>query len=61
MRRVIVTDEIIAFAYVGDETQIDHIPFAEVLHIKAMADATIEAAEDDNLKHYTFAMQAAAA
>jgi hypothetical protein len=59
MRRVVVTDDVIAFAYVGDDNQIDHIPFSEVLHVKAMADASIEHAADERLRLYTFAMQVA--
>ena len=59
MRRVVVTNDVIAFAFVGDDTQIDHIPFAEILHVKAMPDLTIETAVDEHLKLYTFAMQIA--
>jgi hypothetical protein len=51
MRRVVVTKDIIAFAFVGEEAQIDHIPFAEVLHVKEMAEAATEDYDtEDNTK-----------
>ena len=51
MRRVVITKDIIAFAFVGEEAQIDHIPFAEVLHVKEMAEAATEDFDtEDNTK-----------
>lgn len=51
MRRVIITKDNIAFAFVGEEAQIDHIPFAEVLHVKEMLEAAAEEYDsEDNIK-----------
>ena len=47
MRRVVITKDTIAFAFVDEEAQIDHIPFAEVLHVKEMLEAPAEASSDN--------------
>ena len=59
MRRVVVTKEEISFAFVEEEAQIDHIPFAEILYIKEMVDATSNDFYDpDNMK-FSHVMQIA--
>ncbi len=59
MRRVVITKEAISFAFVGEEAQIDHIPFAEILHIKEMTDAASEEHDDFESKKFSHAMQIA--
>ncbi len=59
MRRVVITKEAISFAFVGEEAQIDHIPFAEVLHIKEMTDAASDDHDDVESKKFSHAMQIA--
>lgn len=46
MRRVVITKDQISFAFVDEEAQIDHIPFAEVLHVKEMLEAPAEASSE---------------
>ncbi len=59
MRRVVITKEEISFAFVGEEAQIDHIPFAEILYIKEMVDAVSnDQTDEDNMK-YSHVMQIA--
>jgi hypothetical protein len=59
MRRVVVTREEISFAFVGEEAQIDHIPFAEILYIKEMVDAAgADCADQDSIK-FSHVMQIA--
>jgi hypothetical protein len=59
MRRVVVTKEEISFAFVGEEAQIDHIPFAEILYIKEMTDAASDDHYDEESKKFSHAMQIA--
>ncbi len=40
MRQVVVTKDKLPLAFVGDEAEIDHIPFAEIIYIKEMIDAS---------------------
>ena len=35
-RRVVVTKNIISFAFIGEEHQIDHVPLSEVEFVKEM-------------------------
>ncbi len=55
IRRVVITKEEISFAFVGEEAQIDHIPFAEVLYIKEMTEAVGD--DDAERKKFSHAMQ----
>ncbi len=52
MRRIVLTKDEISFAFVGGDSRIDYIPFAEVLQVKEMK----EAARDnfDGLKDTRF-------
>ena len=45
-RRVVVTKEIISFAFVGEDTQIDYIPLSEVEFVKEMKSAESQQDED---------------
>ncbi len=45
-RRVIVTKDIISFAFAGDDNQIDYIPLADIEFIKEMKDITNASAND---------------
>jgi hypothetical protein len=56
MRRVVITKQEISFAFVGEEARIDHIPFAEIVYIKEMTEATGEGFDDEN---FSYAMQIA--
>ena len=58
VRRVIVTKDVIAFAFVGEEALIDHIPFAEVTHIKEMAEAASDEYDPED-QQFSYAMQIA--
>ena len=51
MRRVVITKQKISFAFVGEEAQIDHIPFAEIVYIKEMTDATGDGFDDEKFSH----------
>ena len=57
MRRVVITKDVISFAFVDEDAQIDYIPFAEILHVKEMADAGDDAEEDEG--KYSHVMQIA--
>jgi hypothetical protein len=59
MRRVVITKEKISFAFVGEERQIDHIPFAEILYIKEMNDGAGDDHNDDDSKMFSHTMQIA--
>jgi hypothetical protein len=59
MRRVVITKEEISFAFVGEEAQIDHIPFAEILYVKEMTDAAGDDHDDEDSKKFSHAMQIA--
>ncbi len=59
MRRLFVTKEEISFAFVGEEAQIDHIPFAEIIYIKEMTDAAGDDHDDEESKKFSHAMQIA--
>jgi hypothetical protein len=50
-RRVIITKQKITFAFVGEESQIDYIPFAEIISIKEMSDATGDVSDDERFSH----------
>jgi hypothetical protein len=41
-RRVIITKEVISFAFVGQETELDYIPLDEVEFIKEMKDIVVD-------------------
>jgi hypothetical protein len=58
-RRVVITKDDIIFAFVGEEAQIDRIPFAEVLYIKEMAEAATEDFDKEENKIFSHAMQIA--
>ena len=58
-RRVVITKEEISFAFVGEESQIDHIPFAEIVHIKEMAEAASDDHHDEESKRFSHVMQIA--
>ncbi len=60
-RRVVITKDSILFAFVGEEAQIDRIPFAEVMYIKEMAEAATEVCdnEDEDNKKFSHALQIA--
>lgn len=57
MRRVVITKEVVSFAFVDEEAQIDHIPFAEITNIKEMLDAGEDTGEDEGM--YAHVMQIA--
>ena len=38
-RRVVLTKDVISFAFVGEDSQIDHIPLAEIEFVKEMKEA----------------------
>jgi hypothetical protein len=59
MRRVVITKDIIGFAFVGEEAQIDHIPFAEVTHVKEMAEAAAEDYDTEDSTKFRHVMQIA--
>ncbi len=59
MRRVVITKEEISFAFVGEEAQIDHIPFAEITYVKEMTDAAGDDHKDDESRRFSHAMQIA--
>jgi hypothetical protein len=59
MRRVVISKDKIAFAFVGEEAQIDHIPFAEVLHVKEMLEAAAEEYDDDDASKFRNVLQIA--
>jgi hypothetical protein len=59
MRRIVITKEEISFAFVGEEAQIDYIPFAEVTYVKEMTDAAGEDHDDEASKKFSYAMQIA--
>ena len=58
VRRVVVTKDVIAFAFLGEEAQIDHIPFAEVTHVKEMAEAASDEYDAED-QQFSYAMQIA--
>jgi hypothetical protein len=58
-RRVVITKDDIIFAFVGEEAQIDRIPFAEVLYVKEMAEAATEDFDKEETKKFSHAMQIA--
>ncbi len=45
-RRVIITKDIISFAFVGDDNQIDYIPLADIEFVKEMKDIANASAGD---------------
>jgi hypothetical protein len=59
MRRVVVTKEEISFAFVGEEAQIDHIPFAEIIYVKEMVDVSCKDHTDENSKDFSHVLQIA--
>ena len=59
MRRVVITKHEISFAFVGEEAQIEHIPFYEVLYIKEMVEATSEDYADGDSTQFSHIMQIA--
>jgi hypothetical protein len=59
MRRVVITKEEISFAFVGEEAQIDHIPFAEILYIKEMIEAASNDLDDEDSMKFSHVMQIA--
>ena len=56
MRRVVVTKDLIAFAFVGEDAQIDHIPFAEVSYVKEMTGAPSDECDPED-RRFSHAMQ----
>jgi hypothetical protein len=56
---VVVTKEEISFAFVGEEAQIDHIPFAEINYIKEMVDAAGADYDDEDSMKFAHVMQIA--
>ena len=53
---MVVTKDLIAFAFVGEEAQIDHIPFAEVTYVKEMTEAPSDDYDPED-RHFSHAMQ----
>jgi hypothetical protein len=58
-RRVVITKDDIIFAFVGEEAQIDRIPFAEILYVKEMTEAATEDFDKEENKRFSHAMQIA--
>ena len=56
---MIITKERIAFAYVGGETEIDHIPLHEVVYVREMTEASSEECDKDEHKTFSNVMQIA--
>ena len=49
MRRVVITNDVVSFAFVDEEAQIDHIPFAEISNVKEMVDAGEDTSDDEGM------------
>ncbi len=56
---MVITKDDIIFAFVGEEAQIDRIPFAEILYVKEMAEAATEDFDKEEAKKFSHAMQIA--
>ena len=58
-RRVVITKEIISFAFVGEDNQIDYIPLSEVDFVKEMKNAAAQNDNDDGEIDETHKLQIA--
>ena len=58
-RRVVITKDMISFAFVKNEAQIDHILLSEILHVKEMAEAGREHCDPENTRKFSHVMQIA--
>ena len=58
-RRVVITKTMLSFAFVDQESQIDHIPLAEVIHVKEMQEAAMDDKDGMDNQAFAYVMQIA--
>ena len=56
---MVISKSLISFAFVGETAQIDHIPLADVVHIKEMAEAASEDQDRKGKENFSHVLQIA--